>query len=280
VSDIGPDTTVGLVPNPWLDRRVLNYAHQGGAAEAPSSTLVALHRAVEVGAHALELDVHCTKDGHLVVCHDATVDATTNGTGRIADMTLAEVQALDNAYRFGEADRFPYRGKGHGIATLDEVLEAFPTTYLNFDIKETAPTVPPYEEKLAATLRRFGRTDDVIVASFLDGATADFATFAPEVSTSAGTTATAQFWSAVQNDEPALAMTHHALQLPPDYEGTVIVDERFVTRAHDAGMAVHVWTIDDPAEMERLLALGVDGIMTDRPSVLAEVLSRKGAPRP
>ena len=235
---------------------------------------------MDVGAHALELDVHCTRDGHLVVCHDATVDATTDGTGRIAEMTLSEVQALDNGYRFGADQGFPFRGQGHGIATLDEVLEAFPTTFLNFDIKETAPTVPPYEEKLAATLRRFGRADDVIVASFLDGATAAFATFAPEVSTSAGTMAVAQFWQAVQNDTDAPAMIHHALQVPPDYDGTVIVDERFVARAHDAGLAVHVWTIDDAAEMERLLALDVDGIMTDRPSVLAGVLSATGAPQP
>jgi glycerophosphoryl diester phosphodiesterase len=259
---------------------VLNYAHQGGAAEAPSSTLVALQRAVDAGAHALELDVHCTRDGHLVVCHDATVDATTDGTGRIADMTLAEIRALDNAYRFGAESGFPFRGQGHGILTLDEVLDAFPSTFLNLDIKETGPTVPPYEEKLAATLRRYGRSDDVIVASFLDGATADFSAFAPEVSTSAGTMATAQFWRAVQDGEPAPPTTHHALQVPPDYDGTVIVDQQFVDRAHDAGLAVHVWTIDEPTEMERLLALGVDGIMTDRPSVLSEVLERTGAPQP
>jgi len=268
------------VRNPWLDRRVLNYAHQGGAAEMPSSTLPTLHRAIEVGADALELDVHCTADGHLVVCHDATVDATTDGTGRIADMTLAEVRALDNAYRFGPDDGFPYRGQGHTIATLDEVLEAFPSTYINFDIKETAPTVEPYEERLATTLRRFGRADDVIVASFLDGATDAFSTFAPEVSTSAGTMATAMFWRAVQDGDEPPPMRHSALQVPPDYEGTVIVDERFVERAHAAGVAVHVWTIDDPDEMARLLALGVDGIMTDRPSVLTDVLRTAGAPRP
>ncbi|MDQ1375069.1 MAG: glycerophosphoryl diester phosphodiesterase [Actinomycetota bacterium] len=258
---------------------MLNYAHQGGAAEMPSSTLVALHRAVEVGADALELDVHCTSDGHLVVCHDATVDATTDGTGRIATMTLSEVQKLDNAYRFGPDDGFPYRGKGHRIATLDEVLEAFPSTFLNLDIKETAPTVDPYEERLAETLRRFGRSDDVIVASFLDGATDAFSSFAPEVSTSAGTMATAMFWRAVQDGDEPPPSRHHALQVPPDYEGTPIVDERFVDAAHHAGLAVHVWTIDDPTEMARLLALGVDGIMTDRPSVLSDVLRAKASPR-
>jgi glycerophosphoryl diester phosphodiesterase len=268
------------VSNPWLQRRVLNYAHQGGAAEMPSSTLPTLHRAVEVGAHALELDVHCTADGHLVVCHDATVDATTEGPGRIAETSLADLRRLDNAYRFGPDDGFPFRGKGHAIATLDEVLEAFPATFLNLDIKETAPTVEPYEERLAQTLRRFGRADDVIVASFLDGATDAFSAYAPDVSTSAGTMATAMFWRAVQDDEDPPPMRHHALQVPPDYEGTVIVDVRFVARAHAAGLAVHVWTIDDPDEMGRLLELGVDGVMTDRPSVLAEVLRTAGAPTP
>ena len=210
--------------NPWLERRVLNYAHQGGAAEAPSSTMLALQLAIEAGAHALELDVHCTLDGRLVVCHDATVDATTEGTGAIAEMTLDEVRRLDNAYRFGADDGFPYRGQGHGVLTLAEVLEAFPTTFLNLDIKQTAPTVPPYEAKLAEALRRFGRSHDVIVASFLDAATDDFSTHAPEISTSAGTMATAQFWRAVQDDDDLPPMRHHALQVPPDYEGTVIVD--------------------------------------------------------
>jgi glycerophosphoryl diester phosphodiesterase len=261
--------------NPWLDRRVLNYAHQGGAAEAPSSTLFALRRAVDVGSHALELDVHCTSDGHLVVCHDATVDATTEGTGRIADQTLDDLRRLDNGYRFGPDEGFPHRGEGMRIATLVEVLEEFPSTYLNFDIKETAPTAPAYEEKLAAELRRFGRADDVIVASFLDGATDAFASFVPEVSTSAGTLAVAEFWRAVQDGAPTPAMRHHALQVPHRFQDTVVVDRRFVDRAHEAGLAVHVWTIDDPAEMEELLALDVDGIMTDRPSVLASILASR-----
>src|SRR5947207_4379474 len=118
------------VENVWLERRVLNYAHQGGAAEAPSSTLFALDQAVAAGADALELDVHATADGELVVCHDATVDATTDGAGAIAELTLAEVSRLDNAYRFGQPE-FPYRGRGFGVATLRSVLEQFPSIFLN-----------------------------------------------------------------------------------------------------------------------------------------------------
>ncbi|HEX2039377.1 MAG TPA: glycerophosphodiester phosphodiesterase [Acidimicrobiales bacterium] len=261
--------------NPWLERRVLNYAHQGGAREGPSSTLVAMQRAVDAGAHALELDVHCTADGRLVVCHDSTVDRTTDGSGRIADLTLAEVRALDNAHwwRPGEvvdhvSGPWPLRGQGHGIPTVEEVLEAFPGTYLNFDLKE-----PGYEALLAAVLREHGRTEDVIVASFDDEVTARFREAAPEIGTSAATKETAEFFYGRRPD----AVPYVALQVPPTYGDTVIVDAPFVEAAHEAGVAVHVWTIDEPAEMARLLALGVDGIMTDRPSVLASVLGTQAA---
>lgn len=278
-------------PNPWLDRRVLNYAHQGGAKEEPSSTLHAMRTAIDNGATAIELDVHATRDGQLVVCHDPTVDRTTPASGAIADLTLEEVRRLDNSHWFAPStgeqvshdqpeDAYPYRGlapddPSFGIATLVEVLEEFPDTFLNLDIKQTAPTVEPYEEALAMLLRRFGRRDDVIVASFLDQATDAFSGFAPEVSTSAGTMATAQFILALRDGGEPPPMRHHALQVPPRHGQTVIVDERFVSAAHDAGLAVHVWTIDDRDEMERLVDLGVDGIITDRPSLCTEVLAER-----
>lgn len=271
--------------NPWLDRRVLTYAHQGGAREAPSSTLYAMRRALAAGADALELDVHATADGHLVVCHDATVDRTTDGAGVIAEMTLEALKGLDNAYWFvpgevvapgREADEYIHRGHAPddpdlAIATLAEVLDAFPGVYLNLDIKQTAPVVAPYEETLARLLRDHGRSDDVIVASFWDVATDAFAVFAPEISTSAGTLATAAFWEAVQKDEPAPETDHVALQVPPSFQEHTIVDHRFVQRAHEHGLAVHVWTIDDPAEAASLVAVGVDALISDRPSLIAPV---------
>jgi glycerophosphoryl diester phosphodiesterase len=233
------------VSNPWLSRRVLNYAHQGGAKEAPASSMVAMRRALEVGAHAIELDVHMTADGELIINHDP-----------IGDATLAELRAF-------------------GIVTVREVLEAFPDVYLNFDIKQTAPDVEPYEERLAALLREYRRIDDVIVASFLDAATDAFKAAAPDIHTSAGTAATAEFYASVRDETevPASVTRHVALQVPAKFQDITLVDERFVTRAHEADLAVHVWTIDDPDEMRRLLALDVDGIMTDRPSVLSAVLS-------
>ena len=275
----------------WLTRRVLAYAHQGGAREGPSSTLYAFRAAVAAGATALEMDVHATSDGHLVVCHDATVDRTTNGTGPISRLTLAEVQALDNAYWFvpGEiavTDRpeGEYRLRGRApddpelrVPTLAEVLEAFPDVILNLDIKQTAPAVEPYESTLAALLREHGRSDDVIVASFNDLATTRFSELAPDVPTSPGTVGVGVFISAQRQGEPYDRGHHAALQVPPSFGPTVIVDEPFVAAAHAAGLAVHVWTIDDPDEMHRLIGLGVDGIMSDRPSVLVGVLQAEGA---
>lgn len=280
--------------NPWLERRVLNYAHQGGAREGPSSTLYAMRRAVEAGAHAIELDVHATADRQLVVCHDATVDRTTDGAGRIAALTLAEIKCLDNAYWWvpdrvadhaAAPDQYALRGQAADdpdlrVPLLREVLEAFPGSFLNLDIKETAPAVVPYEQLLADLLREFGRADDVIVASFSDDAAAAFATAAPEISTAAGTSATAAFYFAVMQRETPPPTMHHAVQVPPAFGGVTVVDERFVAAAHDHGMAVHVWTIDEPDEMAALLDLGVDGIMTDRPSVLAEVLRGGGTSGP
>jgi glycerophosphoryl diester phosphodiesterase len=274
----------------WLERRTIAYAHQGGAWESPSSTRFAIARAIAAGATAIELDVHATSDGELVVCHDATVDRTTAATGNIVSFTLAELRRLDFSYWFipgadvtpdRPEDDYPYRGRApddptFGIATLREVLEEFPGVVLNLDIKQTAPMVDPYEERLARLLAEFERTDDVIVASFLDPATDAFRTFAPEVPTSAGTMATAEFWRAVHAGEAPPETAAVAYQVPERQGDLVVVDEAFVEAAHGSGKAVHVWTINDPGAMERLVALGVDGIISDLPTTLAGVLAEKG----
>ncbi|MDA8290685.1 MAG: glycerophosphodiester phosphodiesterase [Actinomycetota bacterium] len=279
--------------NPWLDRRVVAYAHQGGAKEAPSSTLYAIDRAISAGATAIELDVHSTLDGELVVCHDPTLDRTTESSGRIARRTLAEVTSLDNAYWFVPgrdsphglaAAEYPLRGRareepGLRVAALRDVLERFPGVVLNLDIKQTAPAVPPYEAALARMLREHGRVDDVIVASFHDRATEAFSRLAPEIPTSAGRAAVTAFTLAhLARRRPARRRTGHvALQVPARAFGRTLVDGRYVEDAHAVGLAVHVWTVDDAQEIERLVACGVDGIISDRPGVLAAVLERAGA---
>ena len=286
--------------NPWRARGPLLYAHQGGAGEAPANTMHAFHTALRAGATALELDVHATADGHLVVLHDDTVDHTTQGTGAVHTLTRDAVKRLDAAYRFTPAGQTPGRGAPHplrGIATghrppppgarpedftiplLAEVLRTFPGVPINIDIKTTAPATPPYEHLLARLLAEHGRDDDVIVASFHDEALAAFAETGSPVPTSAGPTRTAEFWEAVQRDGEGIDLPEHqALQVPVTYGDLTVVDERFVAAAHRRDLAVHVWTIDDPATMHWLLDLGVDGIVTDRPSVAQRVFAERGTP--
>ncbi len=279
--------------NPWLERRVIAFAHQGGAKEAPSSTLYAIRRALEHGANAIELDVHATSDRQLVVCHDPTLDRTTNSAGEIACTLLDEVRQLDNAYWFcpGEdavrgrpAGDYVLRGRAPAdrelcVATLAEVLEAFPGVMLNLDIKRTAPAVVGYEDIIARELREHGRHDDVIVASFSDAAIAAFSDWAPEIGLAAGTDVTTEFYGRLHSGLPPQddIECYVALQPPARWGPVQVVDEAFVEVAHSSGLAVHVWTIDDPVEMEHLVSLGVDGIISDKPSVLAAELGRLGA---
>ncbi len=274
----------------WTSRRVIAYAHQGGAWESPSSTRHAIEHALDAGATGIELDVHATADGELVVCHDATVDRTTEASGMIASFTLEELRRLDFSYWWipgadvtpgRPATDYPFRGRApvdrsFGIATLREVLETFPGVVLNLDIKQTAPVVAPYEEALARLLAEFGRTDDLIVASFLDQATDAFRTFAPGIPISAGTLATAEAWRAVQAGEDLPASPAVAYQVPERQGDLVVVDEQFVEAAHRAGKAVHVWTVNDVESMRRLVGMGVDGIISDLPTTLCGELHAAG----
>lgn len=279
---------------------MLNIAHQGGEIEAPSNTMYAFRTALAKGSDVLELDVHATADGEIVVLHDATVDRTTNGSGRVDAMTLEEIQALDAAHWFvpdigttHDRDEADYTLRGIAtdendppegftasdfrIPTLREVLETFPDVYINIEIKNTAPDTTPYERTLAALLAEHDRTDDVIVVSFLDHAVELFNAFAPDISTATATGETALFWASTQEVLPGAPNSrYHALQVPMVFEGVTVVTEDFVADAHANDLAVHVWTINTRAEMEFLLDIGVDGIMTDRPTLLEQVLAERG----
>jgi glycerophosphoryl diester phosphodiesterase len=275
--------------NPWLERRVIAFAHQGGSFEGPSSTLSAIERALAVGATAIELDVHATADRQIVVCHDETVDRTTNHRGAIADLTLDALREMDNAYWWiegatvspGQPDEaYAQRGRApadrtFGIVTLEEVAVRFPHVVLNLDIKRTDPDVEPYEELLAEELRRLDRLSSVIVGSFHDQSIARFRTLAPGVATSAATGEAATFYFSMLEGVPSVPPIQ-AFQVPASYGDVNIVDERFVQTAHDADIAVHVWTINDVEEMGRLLDVGVDGLISDRPTPLTQLLRERG----
>jgi glycerophosphoryl diester phosphodiesterase len=273
----------------WLSRRVIAFAHQGGSFEGPSSTLSAIDHALAVGASAIELDVHATKDRHVVVCHDESVDRTTDHHGEIARLTLAELREMDNAFWWIEGDvvssgraasEYLFRGRApsdrrFGVATLEEVAVAFPGVLLNLDIKRTNRDVEPYEELLSDELRRLERTNSVIVASFHDEAIQRFRSFAPEVATSAATNETATFYFSTLEGTPTVPPVS-AFQVPSTYGDIAVVTESFIAAAHHAGVAVHVWTINEVDEMARLVDLGVDGIVSDRPTPLAALLKERG----
>ena len=284
--------------NVWLKRRPLHIAHQGGELEAPSSTLYAMHTAVEKGADALELDVHATADGHVVVLHDPTVDRTTNGRGRVDSLPLDDLQRLDAAHWFvpdqgpvpGHPDAtYPLRGIATGatappagfsaedfrVPTLAEVFAAFPSTLINLDIKQTTPDTRPYEHAVADLIDEFDRADITMVASFSDSALSVFRSHAPHCFTSAGPAEVLAVWSAAHGDAERPEPACHALQVPVTYADLDVVTEPFVATAHELGLAVHVWTIDEAPAMHALLDLGVDGIVTNRPLLLEAVLGER-----
>ncbi|MGH2739053.1 MAG: glycerophosphodiester phosphodiesterase [Actinomycetota bacterium] len=285
--------------NPWLDRRVLNMAHQGGEIEAPSDTMFAFKTAAAKGADVLELDVHATSDREIVVLHDATVDRTTDGSGAVDEMTLEEIQKLDAAHWFVPGcgtcldepkSAYAYRGFATGkrpipkrlgefapsdftIPTLREVFETFPDMLINVEIKATAPETMPYEQELAALLAEFNRTTDTIVVSFMDQSIELFKIFAPDVHTATATVETALFYVSTQGPLPGAPNPRYvALQVPIEFMGITVVTPEFIESAHANDLAVHVWTIDDRRTMKRLIRWGVDGIMTNRPTLLERIL--------
>ncbi|HVA52848.1 MAG TPA: glycerophosphodiester phosphodiesterase [Acidimicrobiales bacterium] len=275
--------------NHWLARRVIAFAHQGGSFEGPSSTLAAIEHALDAGASAIELDVHATRDRRLVVCHDATVDRTTNQRGEISRLTLAELSEMDNAYWWisgdvvspGRApDEYLLRGRApserrYGVATLEEVATAFPGVLLNLDLKRTSPEVEPYESLLFDELQNLEITDAVIVASFHDEAIQRFRALATGVATSAATNETAAFYFSLLEGAPVVPAVS-AFQVPVSFGDVEVVTEAFVGAAHTAGVAVHVWTINEVDEMARLVEMGVDGLISDRPTPLAALLKERG----
>lgn len=269
----------GPMRHPFFDVPVPTViGHRGASGERPENTMASFERAVAQGAVILETDVHRTRDGALVLFHDDTLERTTDGTGRIADHTLAELRSLDAGFRFTPPEGgFPERGKGHRIPLLEDALRGFPQVRFNVEIKERIPALIADTVEL---IRRLGREDTVLLAAAendtMDDLRAHLATTGvrPAVGASAGDVV-ACVRAALDGKPPPPGPM--ALQVPPAFGGRPLVTRELVAHAHAHGIAVHVWTINEPAEMERLLDLGVDGVMSDFPGRLAEVVARRAA---
>jgi glycerophosphoryl diester phosphodiesterase len=238
----------------------LAFAHRGGAARGDENTAEAFDRAVKLGFRYVETDVHVTADGVPVVFHDATLTRLTGHQGRLDTLAWPDLSTV----RVGGAALIP---------RLDEVLDTWPEIRFNIDVKADSGVQPTVE-----TVRRVGALDRVLLASFSDRRLARLRDLAgPTVATSLGMRAVAALRLSSLTRRPLrLPPSAVAAQVPTHHLRLPVVDRRFVAHAHRLGLQVHVWTVDDPADMNRLLDLGVDGLMTDRPEALRDVLTARG----
>ena len=254
-------------------RPTLHIAHRGGAALAPENTEAAFRAAVERWrTDMLELDVHLTADGALVVAHDDTLERCTNGEGRIVDYTLGHLQRLDAGYRFTPdgGHTFPFRGQGVRMPSLREVLLAYPGLPLNVELKQATPGAA---EALAKEVRGMGAGPRVCIGSELVALSQVLVALLPEVTHFYPSEALHRAVLAVKSGEPlADDGPYGVLDMPYRYADTVLVDAEFLAATGRAGKWVNVWTVDAEEDMRTLVALGVGGIMTDRPDRLRAVL--------
>jgi glycerophosphoryl diester phosphodiesterase len=271
--------------HPFFDRgeddSVLVIAHQGGDGLRPSNTMAAFEHAAELGADVLEMDIHSTADGVLVTIHDETVDRTTDGTGRVQDFTFEELQELDAGYNWPtlpgaqvEIEGNPYRGEGIAIPSLQEIFQAFPDKRMNIEIKQREPSIV---QPFCDLLREYEMTNQVLVASFHEVTINEFRETCPEVPTSGVESEITVFFAlnAIGLDG-AYIPGAFAFQVP-EYSGDLhVVTADFVSGASDHNIEVHPWTINTREDMERLLETGVQGMITDYPDVLLELLGRSG----
>ncbi len=248
----------------------LRFAHRGSRVLWPENTMPAFQGAIDLGYRYLETDVRASADGVLYAFHDRTLERVTSGLGPIAEWRSDELDRLDAAFFFDPAHDYPRRGEGVRLPRLEEVMAAFPHAHVNVDVK-AAETVP----LLARFVLDRGLEERVLVGSFFDARIRAFRKLTGgRVVTSAGPLEVAACWLASRLGR-GLATPADALQLPARTGGREVVDARLVRAAHAAGKQVHVWTVDDPGRMRHFLDLGADGIITDRPDVLAEVVAAR-----
>ncbi|MDX3630288.1 glycerophosphodiester phosphodiesterase [Streptomyces europaeiscabiei] len=249
-----------LVRHPYLDHPgPIAFAHRGGAADGLENTMTQFRRAVESGYRYIETDVHATLDGKLVAFHDSTLDRMTDGSGRIADL--------------------PWKDIGHArvagvepVPLFEDLLEAFPEVRWNVDIK-AEPALHPLLNLIART----DSWDRVCVGSFSESRVARAQRLAgPRLATSYGASGVLGLRLRSWGVPASVRRSAVAAQVPQAQSGVPVVDHRFVRAAHARGLHVHVWTVNEPQRMHRLLDLGVDGIMTDHIDTLRKVLEDRG----
>jgi glycerophosphoryl diester phosphodiesterase len=243
-------------------------AHRGNSAHAPENTLVSFDQAAALGADALEFDVRLTRDGIPVVIHDATLDRTTNGAGPVAAVKRAELQRLDAGARFtaDQGRSFPYRARAHTVPTLEEMLVRYDSIPFLIEVK-IAEAVEPTRR----LLERYGATNRTVVDSAVHDAVAPFRATRGTLATGASMPEVIALLRRACLPLPSRDLPFQALCIPQRYHGVPIPAGRLATVARRAGVATHVWTVNDPAVARRLWRRGVQGIVTDDPGVMLKL---------
>jgi len=260
-------------------QRPLVIAHQGGDGIWPGDTMYAFEKAVEMDVDVLEMDAHITQDGQIVLMHDEEVDRTTDGTGLIEEMTLTELKGLDAAYDWSNDDgkTFPFRGQGIEVPTLEELFQKFPQMRYVIEIKLTQN---PVEGPLCDLIREYDMQDRVMIASFHDEVMQNFRATCPEVATSASRGEVTKFVLLGKLFLSGfIAPQYESIQPPYDPEESMnipIMTERFIREAHGKNIRVEPWTVNDPELMRQYIEWEVDGILTDRPDLMIQVLEEMG----
>jgi len=250
-------------------------AHRGGMGLWPENTLYAFQRAVELGADLLEMDVQSTREGLLVVIHDGDVDRTTDGKGPVHTFSLRHLQSLDAGFSWTRdgGKTHPFRGRGIRVPTLEEILRALPESKMSIEMKQHRPSLA---RPLCEMLRRHHGTQRILVSSFYDDLLDEFRQACPGVATSAGKSGVQWFYALSRVSLTRLYRpVDQTLQVPEYFKGLQILTRGFVHSAHDQGMRVNVWVINKRKAMRRLLGMGVDGIITDYPDRLLDLLGRR-----
>jgi len=263
------------VPHPYFDLPLpISIAHRGCAGEAPENTIPAFERALAQGARVLESDLQLSRDGVPMLIHDATVERVTDGAGRVSDFSADALRGLDAGYHFSPdgGQTHPQRNRGVRIPSLEEAFREFPETRFNLEFKA------PGARLIAATLELIAkyRRESITLLTAADDATMRtlrerLGTAQPPIAQGASEGDIRDFLrAAAAGTRPAPGPM--ALQIPPEFGGQPLVTKALVEFAHAQGVQVHVWTINDPIEMRRLLDLGVDGIISDYPGRVADAI--------
>lgn len=245
-------------------------AHRGDGGEFPENTLISFRAAADAGAAYFELDVHMTRDGEIVVCHDENLLRTCGRDAAIRETTWKEIASADAGSGFSiDGANFPFRGRGVGVPRLADVFGAFPGVRIVVEIKHTAPSLV---RRLLEVIDRAAARRLVMIASEHQGPIDEVRVLAPGLPTNLPRGEIAELLQAMAARKEGYHPRGDAVQIPPEYEGWKLATGETVEFAHRAGLEVHVWTVNEEAEMRRLLDLGVDGIISDYPARLLAVV--------